>query len=74
MFLDLCTLPGASLHGIIAAAILLPHRMVPNQVLRLEKKIAKLEQDTGVRVRVLTQSYPNTPGLAIKDYWKVDDK
>jgi uncharacterized membrane protein YgcG len=38
---------------------------------RLERLIAGLERDTGYRLRVLTQQYPATPGLAVVDYWKV---
>ena len=43
--------------------------LTTGQAKRMDEKLTKLEQATGYRVRVLCQSYPQTPGLAIRDYW-----
>jgi Beta-propeller domains of methanol dehydrogenase type len=43
--------------------------LTSGQVKRMSDMIRSLEKDTGFRLRVLCQNYPNTPGLAIRDYW-----
>ena len=62
---------------------LLPKEFVPvidvanflskGQEKKVISSINDLEKSTGYKLRLLCQSYPNTPGLAIKDYWNVDD-
>ena len=47
--------------------------LTSGEVKNLDKQLTSLESATGIKLRVLCQAYPNTPGLAIKDYWKVDD-
>ena len=39
--------------------------LTPGQAKRLDKMMANLEKDTGFRLRVLCQNYPNTPGKYI---------
>jgi hypothetical protein len=43
--------------------------LTKGQAKRMNDLLTNLERDTGYRVRVLCQAYPNTPGLAIRDYW-----
>lgn len=38
----------------------------------ITEQIGDIERASKVRLRVLTQTYPMTPGLAIRDYWQVD--
>jgi len=44
------------------------------QLRELGEKIGDMERVAKVRLRVLTQTFPTTPGLAIKDYWKPDGR
>ena len=39
----------------------------------LEAELEDFEQVSGWKLRVLTQ-YDRTPGLAVKDFWKLDDR
>lgn len=39
--------------------------LTPGQAKRLDKMMAALERDTGFRLRVLCQNYPNTPGTFV---------
>jgi hypothetical protein len=45
--------------------------LTSGQAKRMDKLLGALERDTGFRVKVLCQAYPNTPGLAIRDYWSL---
>ena len=51
---------------------LVPWLTCQRQVERLTRIVTSLEADTGIKLRVLSQAYPNTPGLAVRDYWGVD--
>ncbi len=46
--------------------------LTPIQQERLSTELNQFETDTGWKLRVLTQ-YDRTPGLAVKDFWELDD-
>ncbi|KAG8483916.1 hypothetical protein CXB51_023508 [Gossypium anomalum] len=56
------------------AGFLSDGQTVKPQEKRLIQEISDIEKDTGFKLRVLAQNYPDTPGLAIKDFWQVDDQ
>ncbi|BBN18260.1 hypothetical protein MPTK1_8g01080 [Marchantia polymorpha subsp. ruderalis] len=45
----------------------------PAQEGRIAQQVTSLEDETGYKLRVLAQNYPETPGLAVKNFWQVDD-
>lgn len=47
--------------------------LTPGETKRIKQEIESLEGQTGMKLRVLAQNYPQTPGLAIRDFWGVDD-
>lgn len=55
------------------AVIDLANFLSKGQEKKITSSIQELEKLTGYKMRILCQSYPQTPGLAVKDYWGVDD-
>lgn len=47
--------------------------LTPSEEKRIVAEVESLERDTGFKLRVLAQNYPETPGLAIREFWGVDD-
>lgn len=50
----------------------LAQTLTSTQKSRLDKDLDVFEQDTGWKLRILTQ-YDRTPGRAIKDFWNLDE-
>jgi hypothetical protein len=46
--------------------------LTSGQAKKIDQQITTLQEKTGIKLRLLCQEYPQTPGLAIKDYWGVD--
>mmetsp|Transcript_19350 Transcript_19350/g.57502 ORF Transcript_19350/g.57502 Transcript_19350/m.57502 type:complete len:237 (+) Transcript_19350:209-919(+) len=63
--------PGAPKPKVIDVGV---NFLTKGQQKRLDGLATKVEASSGFKIRVLCQSYPETPGLAIKDFWGVDDK
>lgn len=54
------------------AVIDLADSLTSLQQIELDQHLADFEQETGWKLRVLTQ-YDRTPGLAVKDFWGLDE-
>ncbi len=51
----------------------LARALTENQKAKLESSLNEYEKETGWKIRVLSQ-YENTPGLAVKEYWGLDER
>lgn len=60
--------------GEVTAVIDIAGFLTPSEEQRIKSEVDSLERDTGFKLRVLAQNYPETPGLAVRDYWGVDDR
>ncbi|KAB1988351.1 TPM domain-containing protein, partial [Haemophilus parainfluenzae] len=54
------------------AIIDLAKSLTSRQEADLNQRLERLENETGWKLRVLTQ-YDRTPGRAVKDFWGLDD-
>jgi hypothetical protein len=59
--------------GPVTSVIDTANFLTKGQEKKVLSAISDLEKSTGYKLRLLCQSYPNTPGLAIKEYWGIDD-
>lgn len=57
---------------VLTPVVDLANALTVSQEESLATDLDAFEQETGWRLRVLTQ-FDRTPGLAVKDYWKLDD-
>lgn len=55
------------------AIVDLANILTPIQRERLETELTSFEDNSGWKLRVLTQ-YDRTPGLAVRDFWQLDDR
>ena len=59
-------LPSGPVRNVIDVKV---NFLTPGEQKRIQKLTEQIEKTSGFKLRVLCQSYPETPGLAIKDYW-----
>ncbi|KIZ06205.1 Thylakoid lumenal 15.0 kDa protein 2, chloroplastic Flags: Precursor [Monoraphidium neglectum] len=70
--LDPVNRPDLLPQGQVTSVIDVAGFLTPSEEKRIAAEVASLEADTGYKLRVLAQNYPETPGLAVREYWGVD--